>query len=65
MDVAEDPWDESETNAFEHGPDTSQGSARWRRSFVEHMDSTSTSRLITWLAVGLAVVIVATFILAA
>jgi hypothetical protein len=65
MDVVEDPSEESGAAAFQEGPDDSTGSVRWRESFAEQMDSPRMSRLTMWLLIGLAVVIVATFIVAA
>jgi hypothetical protein len=65
MDFVEDPSQESAADAFKEAPDDSKGSVRWRESFAEQMDSPRMSRLIMWLVIGLALVIVATFIVAA
>lgn len=41
------------------------GTARWRESFIEHAGTTASNRLVLWVVVGVVVVIVLTFVLAA
>jgi type II secretory pathway component PulL len=41
------------------------GTARWRESFIEHAGSQTSNRRVIWLVVGLVLVILLTFILAA
>jgi hypothetical protein len=45
---------------------SSDSTARWQQSFIEHAEGAGSSRgLVIWLVVGLVLVIVLTFILAA
>jgi hypothetical protein len=42
-----------------------KGTAQWRESFIEHASPKSSNRLVLWLVVGLVLIIVLTFVLAA
>jgi uncharacterized membrane protein YidH (DUF202 family) len=41
------------------------GTAQWRESFIQHAGPKTSNRLVIWLVVGLVLVIVLTFVLAA
>jgi hypothetical protein len=65
MDVEENSSDKPVGKSQEQETIRLDGTARWQQSFIEHEESNRSSRLVIWLVVGVVLVIVVTFVLAA